>query len=124
MVVEVPILARQITNIRAQRDDSATGTQASPSLHQGITKVALGPNIRYLPGEYWDFYDHYLALTELSLGEVLTETGFTLEEQIPRFLPYTMSRGGQPPVWMLRLYLKLKFAWPLFGKQFLVVAKK
>jgi len=69
-----------------------------------------------LPGEYWDCYDHSLALTELSLGEVLTETGFTLEEQIPWFLPYTMSPGGQSPVWMLRLYLKLKFAWPLFGK--------
>jgi hypothetical protein len=25
---------------------------------------------------------------------------------------------------MLRLYLSLKFVWPLFGKQFLVVAKK
>ena len=68
--------------------------------------------------------DHYLPLTELSLGEVMIETGFTLEKQIPRFLPYTMSHGRQPLIWMLRLYLKLTFAWPLFGKQFLLVARK
>jgi SAM-dependent methyltransferase len=98
--------------------------QAWRCLRHGGRIIALGPNIRYLPGAYWDFYDHYLPLTELSLGEVMTETGFTIEEQIPRFLPYTMSRGGQPPIWMLRLYLKLTFAWPLFGKQFLVVGRK
>jgi SAM-dependent methyltransferase len=98
--------------------------QAWRCLKPGGRIIAMGPNIRYLPGEYWDFYDHYLALTELSLGEVMSETGFTLEKQIPRFLPYTMARGRQHPLWMLRLYLKLKFAWPLFGKQFLVVASK
>jgi hypothetical protein len=54
----------------------------------------------------------------------MPETGFKLEEQISRFLPYTISKGGQPPVWMLSLYLRLKFAWPLFGKQFLLVARK
>jgi hypothetical protein len=54
----------------------------------------------------------------------MAETGFMLEEQIHRFLPFTMSRGRQRPIWMLRLYLKLKFAWRLFGKQFLIVATK
>jgi SAM-dependent methyltransferase len=101
-----------------------TLAQAHRCLRPGGRLIAMGPNIRYLPGEYWDFYDHYLALTELSLGEVLTATGFTIEAQIPRFLPYTMSRGAQRPVWMLRFYLKLRFAWPLFGKQFLVVARR
>lgn len=98
--------------------------QAWRCLRHGGRIIALGPNIRYLPGQYWDFYDHYLPLTELSLGEVMIETGFTLEKQIPRFLPYTMSHGRQPPIWMLQLYLKLRFAWPLLGKQFLLVARK
>jgi SAM-dependent methyltransferase len=111
-------------HLYTKRDLRDTLIQAWRCLRPGGRIIALGPNIRFLPGEYWDFYDHYLALTELSLGEVMAETGFTLEEQIPRFLPYTMSRGGQRPIWMLRLYLKLKFAWPLFGKQFLVVARK
>ena len=68
-----------------------------------------------------DFYDHYVPLTELSLGEVMTETGFTLEDRFPVSALHDVR--GQPPVWMLRLYLKLTFAWPLFGKQFLVVGK-
>ncbi len=46
--------------------------QAWRCLKPGGRIIAMGPNIRYLAGEYWDFYDHYLALTELSLGEVMT----------------------------------------------------
>jgi SAM-dependent methyltransferase len=105
-------------------DLRSTLLEARRCLKPGGRIIALGPNIRYLPGEYWDFYDHYLPLTERSLAEVMTETGFSVEEQIPRFLPYTMSRGRQQPLWMLRLYLKLRVAWPLLGKQFLVVARK
>jgi SAM-dependent methyltransferase len=111
-------------HLYTKRDLRDTLIQARRCLRPGGLIIALGPNIRYLPGEYWDFYDHYLALTELSLGEVMNETGFLLEQQISRFLPYTMSKGANKPLWMLRLYLKLKFAWPLFGKQFLVVARK
>lgn len=122
--LDVVFTSNFFEHLYTKRDLRDTLTQAWRCLRPGGRIIALGPNIRFLPGAYWDFYDHYLALTELSLGEVMTEIGFTLEEQIPRFLPYTMSRGGQPPVWMLSLYLKLKFAWPVFGKQFLVMARK
>lgn len=122
--LDVVFTSNFFEHLPSKRDLRDTLLQAFRCLRPGGRIIALGPNIRYLPGEYWDFYDHYLALTELSLGEVLTEVGFTLEEQISRFLPYTMSRRSQPPIWTLRLYMKLKIAWPLFGKQFLVVAKK
>jgi len=122
--LDVVFTSNFFEHLYTKRDLRDTLIQGWRCLRPGGRLIALGPNIRYLPGEYWDFYDHHLALTELSLGEVMTETGFTLEEQIPRFLPYTMSRGRQMPVWILRLYLKLKLAWPLFGKQFLVVARK
>ena len=122
--LDVVFTSNFFEHLYTKRDLRDALLEAWRCLRPGGRIIALGPNIRYLPGEYWDFYDHYLPLTELSLGEVMTETGFTLEEQIPRFLPYTMSRGGQPPIWILRLYLKLTLAWPLFGKQFLVVARK
>lgn len=123
--LDVVFTSNFFEHLYTKRDLRDSLMQAWRCLRPGGRIIALGPNIRYLPGEYWDFYDHYLPLTELSLGEVMTETGFRLEEQIPRFLPYTMSRAGrQPPVWTLSLYLKLTFAWPLFGKQFLVVARK
>jgi SAM-dependent methyltransferase len=122
--LDVVFTSNFFEHLHTKCDLRDTLMQARRCLRPGGRIIALGPNIRYLPGKYWDFCDHYLALTELSLGEVMAETGFTLEEQIPRFLPFTMSRGRQRPVWMLRLYLKLKFAWRLFGKQFLLVARK
>jgi SAM-dependent methyltransferase len=98
--------------------------EAHRCLQPGGVFMALGPNVKYLPGIYWDFFDHYVPLTELSLSEILVHCGFAVERQIARFLPYTMSHGRQHPLWMLRLYLKLPAAWPLFGKQFLVIARK
>jgi len=86
--------------------------------------IALGPNIKLVPGAYWDFFDHYLPLTERSLTEVLTKCGFRIELCQERFLPYTMSDGKEFPIWMLRVYLALPIAWRIFGKQFLVVASK
>ena len=50
--------------------------------------------------------------------------GFEISECIDRFLPYSMSQGSTPPLAFLKLYLKLPFAWKVFGKQFLVVAEK
>ena len=94
------------------------------ALAPGGRVIALGPNIKYVPGAYWDFFDHYVPLTERSLMEVLTKCGFCIELCQDRFLPYTMSDGKEFPIWMLRTYLALPIAWRLFGKQFLVVASK
>ena len=86
--------------------------------------VILGPNLKYLPGEYWDFYDHHLGLTHLSLSEALQLNGFEVERCIDRFLPYT-TQGSLPTHPMLvKLFLKVPLAWPLLGKQFLIVARK
>jgi len=86
--------------------------------------IELGPNIRYVPGAYWDFFDHHIALTDRSLAEVLTKCGFILEKVTDRFLPYTMSDKRIYPIWVLRIYLMLPLLWPVFGKQFLVIARK
>jgi len=98
--------------------------QARRCLKPGGRLIALGPNIKYLPGLYWDFWDHYLALTETSLSEGLENRGFTIQKCIPRFLPYTMVNAPEYPVFFLRLYLKLRPTWRFLGKQFLVVAAK
>lgn len=93
-------------------------------LKPGGALIAMGPNIKYLAGQYWDFFDHYVELSETSLAEALSTCGFVVEKKVPRFLPYTMSHGRKYPVWILSQYLNMPFAWPLFGKQFLVVARK
>jgi SAM-dependent methyltransferase len=102
----------------------ATLMEAYRALKPGGHLIAMGPNIKVVPGKYWDFFDHYLPLTELSLAEVLRKCGFKLEVCQARFLPYTMSDGREYPIWTLRLYLSLPIAWTIFGEQFLVVARK
>ena len=93
-------------------------------LRPGGHLIALGPNIKYLPGEYWDFWDHHIPLTEASLKEALVTRRFEVKVCLPRFLPYTMANGPRYPVAFLRAYLKLPPVWAIFGKQFLVVATR
>ena len=97
---------------------------AYASLRPGGRLVAIGPNIRYLAGEYWDFFDHLVPLSETSLAEAFRSVGFTILECQGKFLPYTMSDGRSYPISFLRVYLRLPLAWKLLGKQFLVVAVK
>jgi SAM-dependent methyltransferase len=93
-------------------------------LKPGGQFMILGPNIRYAYKEYWDYYDHFLALSHLSLVEGLTLAGFRPETVVDRFLPYTMNNATPSADWMIRLYLRIPLAWKLLGKQFFVVAKK
>ncbi len=86
--------------------------------------IAMGPNIKYAPGAYWDFWDHFIPITELSLCELLKMQRFDIQMSIGRFVPYSMSTGIAPPLFMLKWYLNLPLLWPLFGKQFLVVGRK
>ncbi len=98
--------------------------QAHRALRPGGRLIAMGPNIRCLPGRYWDFIDHHIALTDASLAEALRLAGFTVTHAIPRFLPYSMVGGPRYPLVFLRLYLALRPAWTLFGRQFLLVGEK
>lgn len=93
-------------------------------LHPGGTMIVVMPNIRYLAGKYWDYFDHHTPLTHLSLVEALTLSGFRAERVVPRFLPYTVKQRGVPrSTALLRLYLSLRVVWPIFGRQMLVVAR-
>ena len=87
--------------------------------------VVMMPNIRYLAGRYWDFLDHHLPLTHLSLSEALELSGFEVDVVVPRFLPYTVKDARLPVrPWMVTLYLAFRPLWPLLGRQMLVVATR
>jgi SAM-dependent methyltransferase len=86
--------------------------------------IILGPNLRYLPGAYWDFYDHRLGLTHLSLSEILELKGFTLERVIPKFLPYSVNGRLPSHPLLVQVYLKFPPVWKVMGKQFLLIATK
>ncbi|CAN1486206.1 AdoMet_MTases domain containing protein [Microbacteriaceae bacterium] len=93
-------------------------------LVSGGKLIILGPNLRYLPGEYWDFYDHRLGLTHLSLSEILELKGFALDRVIPKFLPYSVNGRLPSHPLLVRLYLWFPLAWRILGRQFLVIASK
>ena len=86
--------------------------------------IALGPNLRFLLGAYWDFWDHYAPITDRSLVEVLQSVGFTILTDIPRFLPYTTRSALPKAAFLVRLYLSVPLAWRILGKQFVVRAGK
>jgi SAM-dependent methyltransferase len=94
-------------------------------LKPGGRLLVVGPNIRFLPGAYWDYYDHHLALTERSVAELLTTSGFVIDECLPKFLPYTVKSAL--PSWRIMVEAYLLFAplsYHLLGKQFFVAARK
>ena len=101
-----------------------TLNQAVRCLKPGGRLICLGPNIKFLHGNYWDFWDHHLPLTEESLAEGLELAGFAIEVQVARFLPYRMVRGFVPPLMLVRIYLRYPSLWRFVGKQFLIVATK
>jgi len=84
--------------------------------------IVMGPNVRYLYDKYWDFYDHYLPLSHLSLSEGLKAQGFEIVEVVDRFLPYTMQSNLPTSDFLINVYLTLPVLWKMFGKQFLVTA--
>lgn len=87
--------------------------------------VVLMPNIRYLPGRFWDYLDHHLPLTHLSVSEALELSGYEVIERVPRFLPYTVkdAKFSVRP-YMIRAYLRLPMVWPVLGRQMLVVGRR
>ena len=101
-----------------------TVKEAGRALKPGGRLICMGPNVKYLPGAYWDFWDHYVPLTEQSLAELLRLHGFSIQRQVARFMPYSMSTGFNPPLGLVRAYLRLPPLWSWVGRQFLVVARK
>ena len=104
---------------------SAVLSHAYRCLKPGGHLIAMGPNIKYVPGAYWDFFDHYVPLTELSLAEGAVAMRLRDRNTDGRFLPYTMAHGATGTrsgccgcIWLCRS------SGRIFGKQFLVVGRK
>jgi SAM-dependent methyltransferase len=92
------------------------------TLKAGGLLIILQPNVRLVGGRFWDFFDHTLPLTERGMIEALHLSGYEIVECRPRFLPHTTK--SRVPKWpfLLKVYLRLRPAQWLFGKQMLIVA--
>jgi SAM-dependent methyltransferase len=93
-------------------------------LKKGGRLIVLQPNIKYLYKEYWDYFDHNIPISDKSLVEVLEFSGFNIVKCLPKFLPYTTKSIFPKNKFLVWLFLKVPFAFKIFGKQVFVVAEK
>jgi SAM-dependent methyltransferase len=94
------------------------------SLAPGGRIAVLGPNIRYCAKDYWNYADHKIALTHRAVEEHLFAAGFEPIKTYPKFLPYSFTGKLPPSARLTRVFLRLRPAWWLLGKQFLVLATR
>ncbi|MEC4881918.1 MAG: methyltransferase domain-containing protein [Scytonema sp. PMC 1070.18] len=92
-------------------------------LNPGGSLLIIQPNFKYSYKEYYDYIDHHLPITHLSLAEVLKAVGFEIKQLIPRFLPFSTKGRPSSPM-LLKIYLKIPFAWQFLGTQMFVQASK
>lgn len=94
------------------------------ALAPGGRLIIMQPNLRFLGGEYWDFLDHHIPLTHVSMTELLSVTGYAVREVRPRFLPYTTKSALPQHPLLVRAYLRFRPAHRLLGRQMLLVAER
>ena len=70
-------------------------------MEKGGRIAIMGPNYRYCSKEYWDYADHYVALTHVAIEEHLYSAGFEIERTIPQYLPYSFNGSLPTAPWMV-----------------------
>ncbi|QNI06763.1 glycosyltransferase [Mycobacterium kubicae] len=122
--VDVVFTSNLLEHLQTKLEVEGTLAEVRRVLKPGGHLIALGPNIRFLPGDYWDFWDHSVPISDRSLIELLRMNELKVVEAYDRFLPYsTYSPLPKSPI-LVYSYLRSRWAWPLLGKQFLIRAQK
>ncbi len=85
--------------------------------------LVLQPNVRYCAKDYWMFFDHITPVDDRALAEAFRATGFDVEVNLPRFLPYTTKSRLPSGPGLVRLYLKVPLAWKVLGAQAFMVGR-
>ena len=85
----------------------------------------LTPNIKYVGGKYWDFFDHITPITDNSIIELAESMGYTRKKIIKKFLPFTTKSILPQWPWLVSIYLKLMpLSGLFFGEQSFIILKK
>jgi SAM-dependent methyltransferase len=93
-------------------------------LKKGGRVMVLQPNIRFAFHNYWMFFDHVTAIDDRALEEVFGLHGFTLEERILKFLPFTANSRLPAKKIFVKAYLRCRPLWRVMGRQSFLVFEK
>ncbi len=66
------------------------------AMETGGRIAIMGPNYRHCADEYWDCADHYVALTDVAIGEHLYAAGFEPRADHPALPPLLLPRHPAP----------------------------
>lgn len=122
--IDVAFASNFFEHLPNKEDLLTTLAEVRRVLRPGGRFLILQPNIRYVGGAYWDFFDHHLPLTERSLVEALELVGLKPVEVRPRFLPFTTKSALPQHPFLVWLYLKVPIAHRFLGQQSWIVAVK
>jgi SAM-dependent methyltransferase len=104
------------------RDEGASLLdQLSAKLVAGGTLLLVQPNYRFAYREYFDDYTHVTAYSHVSMCDLLTAHGYTIDECVPRFMPLTIKSRLPVSPWLIRLYLRLPIK--ISAKQMMIRAR-
>lgn len=110
------VFASNLFEHLTQQDFAACLGQVRKKLRTGGTLNILQPNYRLAYKEYFDDYTHVSVYSDLSLADFLAANGFTVTQNVPAFLPFSIksSKGPVRP-WLIKLYLSSP--WKPLAKQ-------
>lgn len=123
--VDVFFMSNLLEHLDSKEDVFRLLSEAFKALRKDGRLLIMQPDIGLVGNPYWDFFDHKVPITFLSLTEALTTIGYKIGDYRYPFLPYS-TKVKWLPLWppLLRFYLKLPVLQKIFGKQFFVVAVK
>ncbi len=121
--VDVAFASNVYEHFRTREEVAESFREVRRILRQSGRFLILQPNFAYCARKYFDFFDHRLVFTHKGMAEGLSVCGFDIQRMVPRFLPFTSKSRLPRAPWMVGAYLRLPWAWALFGAQMLIVAK-
>lgn len=122
--LDVVFMSNFLEHLLTKEEFARTIVEANRVLKPKGKLLILGPNIKYVYRNYWDFFDHHIPLSHYGLVELLEALGFSCELVLAKFLPYTVKSHIPKFPFLVRLYLAVPLVWKFMGRQMFIVARK